>query len=401
MMSLPPERTPVALLMTEGPLPVSFEPIYEAKVIERVAPAPAIVQEAAPVVVEEIALAPAPVAVEEVASLPVPLVVEAIAPAPAVPLVVEAVAPAPAPIAVEPELVIQQEVETPMDFAPEVMARQPEMVPEIPDGDPKSSLSIQGNAWILGLEPVPVVEVLPEEPVYAAVPTNETVILEHRPQIAEGAPLPDMIEISLEPAAAGLQVTMAPVPEEPRPVLVNEGPVPAVQTEVAHEPIELPPAVVAAEPAAVPAPVPTVPLLVQQATGLEFYSDLVGHPAKTRPLVPNKPVAPLPVAPAAMSAEALAAQAAEAARVWASFEVQPASNASERITLRPLPRTCASDHSLPPRRTAQFGQPLSSTMPKESVTGGLDPEKPRRILPQAPVSGPLPTDQKSWLNFWK
>ena len=75
------------------------------------------------------------------------------------------------------------------------------------------------DAWILGLAPMPVVEELP--PPTPMAPT----IQEHRPVIAEGAPLPDMIEITLEPSPEGFQVALANLNQEVQPLFVNEGPV--------------------------------------------------------------------------------------------------------------------------------------------------------------------------------
>ena len=300
------------------------------------------------------------------------------------------------------------------------------LVPTLPDvveAQGQAPYEAKDGAWILGLEPVPVVEELPEPP---------PIVQEHRPIIAEGAPLPDMIEITLEPAPSGLQLAATPVSDEAQPLFVNEGPVvlPA-QAEHLEEPLVLCSVPVAtaeipadlhpvAAPVLVPEPVveakqellPPEPVVVVSAPAPQFPFGPLALPSR-KTVLPPPVYAPAPVAasdpfpfvqpalPTVQKTQEMlvaekAKEADEAAKIWASYEAQTPSHASERITLRPMPRTMPSsgsgDLTLAPRKNAVFGQPL----PLASTD-----EQPRRMVPHAPVAEANEGDSKSWLNFWK
>ncbi|MDB6073173.1 MAG: hypothetical protein JWO89_813, partial [Verrucomicrobiaceae bacterium] len=238
-----------------------------------------------------------------------------------------------------------------------------------------------GDAWILGLEPLPVVEELPMSAALAASITFDPVVHEHRPVIAEGAPLPDMIEISVEPAPQGLQMAMTPFSAEPRMAMVNEGPI---------EPVRGKPVVTADIVAPfIPDEAPLVIHSPVEAGALKLFEGF---------------------APAA-SVDHLAAIAAAAEKLrpiseGASFEVsKPQPESSEPITLRPMPRVMASPNGeslVSAKRNAVFGMPLPlasvKSVPNEEVPA---PEPPRRIIPHAPASTAPDDQQKSWLNWWK
>lgn len=212
-------------------------------------------------------------------------------------------APPPAVAAQEMEVLTQPvaALEEPWIPAPPAMSAIEE------DSQAHAAPSIRCDAWILGLEPLPVVEEMPGPFEFHSAP----LVREHKPSVAEGAPLPDMIEIAVEPAPAGLQMSMAPVPVEAGAHVVNEGPVePALPPAAPALVVEPPLAALVAEdpaaplveelPASVPAPVlvdhaaplvaatlpvtapltrtvpqPLVPLISPDATMMEFFGRLL------------------------------------------------------------------------------------------------------------------------------
>lgn len=238
------------------------------------------------------------------------------------------------------------------------------------------------DAWILGLEPMPVVEELPAHGAFTEAVITGHQVHEHRPMIAEGAPLPDMIEISVEPALQGLQMAMSPSSLERRPQKVNEGPM-------------MPPTV---EPAAVsPEVLEEAPLIAPASieTGaLELFGGFLAA-ASVDHLVASAASAPA------------ADETAKRAMEWASFEVQPPEARDEPLTLRPMPRTTSNNHGgeavINAKRNAVFGMPLplASVAKAGEEAVAPAPEQPRRIVPHAPVSTSADDPQKSWLTWWK
>ena len=240
------------------------------------------------------------------------------------------------------------------------------------------------DAWILGLEPLPVVEELPAHTGFVPAFVSATV-QEHKPVIAEGAPLPDMIEISVEPAPASLQISMTPSPVEPRLMVVNEGPVGAPPA----------PAVTWAEPvvaSAAPVEGHVAPQMTLEASVLELFAS-----------VPSAQTAGVPAV-----SDPKADLSAKRAMEWASLEVTPPPpEPPEPITLRPMPRimpnTAGGETTVSPKRHAVFGMPLphASVAEMNEVTPAPAKELPRRIIPHAPVTTHADDQQKSWLNWWK
>jgi len=246
------------------------------------------------------------------------------------------------------------------------------------------------DAWILGLEPMPVVEELPAPIAFTEAVLAAPLVHEHRPMIAEGAPLPDMIEISLEPAPEGLQMAMAPSPLEPRPPVVNEGP-------IAHSAVE---PVVAAH--AMPEEAPLIAPASIQTGALELFGGFLAAASV------DHLVASVPPVTASMPAPAVP-EPVKQPREWASFEVQPPPPEvkDEPLTLRPMPRTASNVSGgatmVSPKRNVVFGLPLpqASLAKAAEEEPAPEPEQPRRIVPHAPASTSAEDPQKSWLTWWK
>ncbi len=243
------------------------------------------------------------------------------------------------------------------------------------------------DAWILGLEPLPVVEDLPEEPTtLLAGPGPATpAVQEHRPVIAEGAPLPDMIEITIEPSAEGLSMIQSF--SQTLPLVVNEGP---VETTV---------------PAPEPVIAQVVPVSVPETDHeLTLLTELLEATTLSQP-APPLPVTEPEVQPAPVAMTPFVISPPEPAAV-SQWELPAADEAP--LTLRPMPRTIkwgsSPEAAFKPRQNPPQLTPETAVAEEKAAenTATAVLNTSRHIVPRAPASAANAGDhQKSWLTWWK